>query len=316
MNKLNDLYKLISNNSKLKLSLHKAKNNKFYNYSVEYSHLIGYKQEFKYANNGVSYKIDSYDIDALVDYNSKVKTSLRDKKDIFKNLQVFELFGFLQDIFTSIPFRPYDIKLELSFNEDTKGLIYINIKLFDEDIRYVFRHLNYKKFNFNNYMIKISKDIEDIIDLGNILYNKLEIKCKKCKVVLPKNEFYINNSNSTGHESICIKCTRERVANQYNEEKKRKYYIQNRDRILKRAKAYSPTVRKEVKNKRAKTYRSSVSLEVLESHNLYYSQSDIEYIVDWSGRISNKDLAYDLGRTVGALVKKKTELRKRGILND
>ena len=76
----------------------------------------------------------------------------------------------------------------------------------------------------------MSSCIKDLYDYD------LVKKCRVCKNVSLKSNFYKNKTKKDGYASECISCRKQ----YYNEkrEKTKKYYVENRERLINKQKLY------------------------------------------------------------------------------
>ena len=65
-------------------------------------------------------------------------------------------------------------------------------------------------------------------------------KCSKCKTIYLKSNFHKNKNMKDGLQPHCISCVK-RIQKQYyneNPDRRRKYYLENRDRLLNKQKFF------------------------------------------------------------------------------
>lgn len=60
-------------------------------------------------------------------------------------------------------------------------------------------------------------------------------KCKTCLQIKPVTEFYKNSSSKTGYRSSCKECTSKKARANADPGKNRSYYLENREKILAKA---------------------------------------------------------------------------------
>ena len=111
---------------------------------------------------------------------------------------------------------------------------------------------NIKPYKLRRYGIEIRNYLETI-DSNFRLMNKLELKiedvysntalCRDCKKRLPKDQFTINKANHHGVGLYCKKCVSKkgkiRFQNPKHKEKRRQYYLDNREKQLAYTKEYN-----------------------------------------------------------------------------
>jgi len=71
-------------------------------------------------------------------------------------------------------------------------------------------------------------------------------KCSKCKEVKPAKDFYRNRSTNDGRDCYCTECKlahASRYKGEKRSERMRKYYIENRERIVAQTKGYRQTAK-------------------------------------------------------------------------
>lgn len=88
--------------------------------------------------------------------------------------------------------------------------------------------------------------------------------CTKCNLEKDISEFYPSKRHKLGYVRTCKPCEALRALKKYNPEKKRKHYLENREKYLLQTKEYNERNKEHVK-KRHKKYYENNKLKFLES---------------------------------------------------
>ncbi|KKN60018.1 hypothetical protein LCGC14_0536050 [marine sediment metagenome] len=117
--------------------------------------------------------------------------------------------------------------------------------------------------------------------------------CPKCETNLPVDEFGKDHSRKDDLQGHCKKCRSQEAKTERNREHQRKYYRNNRDRLLCQKKKYQATEKgREVGRQAVRKYRKSHRKEALQyskkynaAHQEEYAQRQKEYRATFKGHL-------------------------------
>lgn len=146
-------------------------------------------------------------------------------------------------------------------------------------------------------------------------------KCSTCKEVKPLDSFHRNPSKKDGKANQCKECRRA-YDSKYREknkdtltEKNRLYQENNKDRIAERQRLYRESNREYRRKKVKEIYHSrQESSKAMASKSGAYSPSEDQFIILNHKAMTDYQMAIALGRTYGSTQRRKSRLRKKGLL--
>ena len=96
----------------------------------------------------------------------------------------------------------------------------------------------------------MSSGIKDLID-----YNLVKLY-SKCGIISLKSNFHKNKFMNDGLQPHCISCVKQKQKQYYNEnpDKKRKFYLDNQDRLLNKQKFYKKENCDQIKEYQIKSF--------------------------------------------------------------
>ena len=117
----------------------------------------------------------------------------------------------------------------------------------------------------------MSNCIKDLYDYD------LVKKCSKFGIISLKSNFHKNKNMKDGLQPSCVPCVKQIQKQYYNEnpDKRRKYYLENRDRLLNKQKFYIKDNRDQIKEYQKKYYLDNRD-QLIEYKKQYFQQNKIK----------------------------------------
>ena len=138
----------------------------------------------------------------------------------------------------------------------------------------------------------MSNCIKDLYD-----YDLIK-KCSKCGIVKLKSNFHKNKNMNDGLQVHCILCVKQKQKQYSNEnpDKKRKYDLDNRDRLLNKQKFYTKETRDQIKEYQKKYYLDNRD-QIIEYKKQYFQKNKNKIIESYKKYVKSRresDLNYKL----------------------
>ena len=136
----------------------------------------------------------------------------------------------------------------------------------------------------------MSNSIKDWYDYDSVK------KCCRCGIISLKTNFHKNKNMKDGLQPYCISCVKQKQYYNENPDKKRKYYLDNQDRLLNKQKFFKKENRDQIKECQKKHYLDNND-QIIEYKKQYFQQNKnkiIESNRDYVKSRRDSDLNYKL----------------------